>query len=124
MRLPAALVFLRQTWTFSTLNFFLLCAEEVAFAAFGFLTGDALDVRAMREGMRTKPFLQGYRKLVDVKLEILEADERWLTVRGRFARFGFIALCASIAIATAATLASTDATPPAAPPSPAVPSSR
>jgi hypothetical protein len=67
-------------------------------------TGDALDIRTMRDGLVKMTLQAGRAKLVDTKLEILEADERWLLVRGKFARAGFIALSLSIAVATIAVL--------------------
>jgi hypothetical protein len=61
--------------------------------------GDALDVRAMRKGMSRMPLRAGREKLLDIKLEVLEADEKWLMTRGKWARTGFIALSLSIALA-------------------------
>lgn len=63
--------------------------------------GDALDVRSMRDAFLKMELLQGRDKLITTKLEILEADEHWLSIRGRWARVGFIALAASIAITLA-----------------------
>jgi hypothetical protein len=83
-------------------------------------TGDALDVRTMRDAMKKTSFIRGYRKLIDVKLEILEADEKWLTTRGRFARLGFIALTVSIALAAAAAVTQAGTPIPSSPPSPTV----
>ncbi len=80
-------------------------------------TGEALDVRSMKAGLETLPLADGEEKLLDVKLEILEADERWLTVRGRFARTGFILLSLGIAIATTAALMPAEAAPPSQVPS-------
>ncbi|TFB56348.1 hypothetical protein [Cryobacterium tagatosivorans] len=60
--------------------------------------GDALDVRAMRDAFLKMELEQGRYKLITTKLEVLEADERWLIVRGYWARGGFIALTLSIAI--------------------------
>lgn len=61
--------------------------------------GRALDVRRVRDGLLEMQPLQGTYKLVEVKLRVLEADERWLTARGWIARVGFIALALSIAVA-------------------------
>ena len=74
-------------------------------------TGDALDVRAMRQGLERMSLQKGRDKLLTTKLEVLEADESWLRTRGWFARAGFIALSLSIAIATIAVL-SPAASPP------------
>ncbi|MBF4632617.1 hypothetical protein ITJ42_15465 [Clavibacter michiganensis subsp. phaseoli] len=71
-------------------------------------TGDALDVRTMRDGLLSMPIAQGRYKVIDTKLEILEADDRWLGIRGRIARVGFIALTLSIAIAAVAVVLPTD----------------
>lgn len=72
-------------------------------------TGDALDVRAMRDGFLRMPLSEGRYKVIDTKLEILEADDKWLRLRGIFARWGFIALTLSIAIAVAAAILPADA---------------
>lgn len=61
--------------------------------------GDALNVRNFRKGVLDMSALQGQYVLIDTKLEILESDERWLSIRGWIARFGFIFLAASIAVA-------------------------
>ncbi|MBF4619497.1 hypothetical protein ITJ44_15585 [Clavibacter sp. VKM Ac-2873] len=67
-------------------------------------TGDALNIRTMRDGLLTMPIEQGRYKVTDTKLEILEADDKWLSTRGKIARIGFIALTLSIAIAAVAVL--------------------
>lgn len=61
--------------------------------------GEALDVRAMREGLSKMTLRAGRKKLIDTKLDVLEADEDWLSKRGKWARAGFIALTISIALA-------------------------
>jgi hypothetical protein len=68
--------------------------------------GDALDVRSMRDGLLGMPLHEGRYKLIDTKLEVLEADEKWLGVRGLFARLGFIALTLSIVVAVVVAVAS------------------
>lgn len=74
-------------------------------------TGDALNLRTARDRTKTMPPHTWREKLMDVKLEILDADERWLTIRGRIARAGFIALTASILTATLAMVAQSASTP-------------
>ncbi len=76
-------------------------------------TGDALDVRALRDGLVSMAPEDGAAKLIDTKLEILEADEKWLSRRGWFARVGFISLSLSIAVATIAVLLPGPETDPA-----------
>ncbi len=61
--------------------------------------GDALDVRPVRDDLLKMGLLEGTYQLIDTKLEILEADEKWLSARGWIARAGFIALALSIAVA-------------------------
>lgn len=61
--------------------------------------GPGLNVRPMRRDILDMSLIAANYKLIDTKLEILEADEHWLSRRGRIARVGFIALAASIAIA-------------------------
>jgi ABC-type uncharacterized transport system permease subunit len=61
-------------------------------------TGDALDVRAMRDGILDMTLARGRYKAIETKLEILEADESWLGVRGIFARVGFSSLTAGVAV--------------------------
>jgi hypothetical protein len=63
--------------------------------------GDALDVRTMRDGFLSMELQEGRGKLISTKLEVLEADEHWLSVRGHCARVGFIALALSIGITLA-----------------------
>jgi len=107
------------SWIYVTSLFLSLLAAVAGVVVVFPHTGHALNVRAMRDGMKKTTFLQGYRKLIDVKLEILEADEKWLTTRGRFARLGFIALTVSIALAATASVSQVSSpTPP--PPSPSV----
>lgn len=79
-----------------------LCAAVAGVVVVFPRTGQALDVRSMRDGLTALTLTAGQRKLVNVKLEVLEADERWLTRRGRYARAGFISLSVGIAIATIA----------------------
>jgi hypothetical protein len=78
-------------------------------------TGDALDIRSMRDGLLTMPIEQGRYKVIDTKLEILEADDKWLSRRGAIARAGLIALTLSIAIAASAVLFPSGAGPAVAP---------
>jgi hypothetical protein len=57
--------------------------------------GDALDVRAMRDGLLKMPAGKGRNKVIDTKLEVLEADESWLSRRGVVALSIGIALAGS-----------------------------
>ncbi|QEE62326.1 hypothetical protein FVA74_12620 [Salinibacterium sp. dk2585] len=66
--------------------------------------GDTLNIRAMRDDVLEMPVEVAEFKLADTKLEILEADERWLNRRGVVTRIGFVALSLSIAVALAAAL--------------------
>jgi hypothetical protein len=61
--------------------------------------GQAIDIRAIRPDFLKMQLSVGRAKLIDTKLEILEADEDWLTIRGWWARAGFVALTLSIAFA-------------------------
>lgn len=70
--------------------------------------GDALDVRAMRDGLLSMPARNGREKVIATKLEILEADEKWLDRRGVVARIGFVALALSIGIALAGSFVVSD----------------
>jgi len=67
-------------------------------------TGDALDVRAVRDGILGMSIAKGTYKAIETKLEILEADEVWLGTRGIFARIGFISLTAGVAVGVLAKL--------------------
>jgi hypothetical protein len=60
--------------------------------------GAALDVRPMRDSVLKLPLLTARYRVIDTKLEILEEDEKWLSVRGWIARIGFSVLAASIAV--------------------------
>jgi hypothetical protein len=80
--------------------------------------GDALDVRKMRKGMSRMPLRAGREKLLDIKLEVLEADEKWLMTRGKWARAGFIALSLSIALALIGAVVPNDEPQPSESPSP------
>ena len=80
--------------------------------------GDALDVRKMRKGLSKVPLLAGREKLLDIKLEVLEADEKWLMTRGKWARAGFIALSLSIALALLGAVVPNDEPHPRESPSP------
>ncbi|MBB5844917.1 hypothetical protein HD599_003240 [Conyzicola lurida] len=80
--------------------------------------GDALDVRKMRTGMSKMPVRAGREKLLDIKLEVLEADEKWLMTRGKWARTGFIALSLSIALALLGAVVPNDEPQPSKSPAP------
>jgi hypothetical protein len=80
--------------------------------------GDALDVRAMREGLSKMQPRAGRDKLLDIKLDVLEADEKWLMTRGKWARAGFISLSLSIALALLGAVAPGGQPPPSESPSP------
>ena len=70
--------------------------------------GETLDIRPMRDDvLNMDPAVAEYR-VADTKLEILEADEKWLSVRGVIARIGFIALALSIAVALVSALSPTN----------------
>ncbi|KQR39220.1 hypothetical protein ASF80_07285 [Microbacterium sp. Leaf159] len=67
--------------------------------------GPLLNVRVARHGaLRMHPLAARYH-LDDTKLEILEADQQWLNMRGRITRGGFILLALSIAVGLAGTIA-------------------
>jgi hypothetical protein len=79
-----------------------LCGVVVVFPR----RGDALDVRAMRKGLSSMTLRAGRDKLIETKLDNLEADEKWLSTRGSWARAGFVALTLSIALAILGAVAS------------------
>ncbi|KJL30222.1 hypothetical protein [Microbacterium oxydans] len=67
--------------------------------------GQLLNVRAARTDiLRMHPLSARYH-LDDTKMEILEADQKWLDNRGHITRIGFVLLALSIAVGVAGTLA-------------------
>jgi len=67
--------------------------------------GELLDLRRIRQqSLRMHPLATRY-YLDDTKLDILEADQKWLDNRGFITRIGFICLAASIAVGLAGTIA-------------------
>ncbi|PJJ63429.1 hypothetical protein [Compostimonas suwonensis] len=66
--------------------------------------GRALDMRAVRDGILAMPLHKGEYRLIDEKLDILDKDEHWLTVRGWIARAGFVALALGIVVTLVAAL--------------------
>lgn len=80
--------------------------------------GDALDVRPMRNAVLGMDSLLAEYRIADTKLEILEADETWLSNRGAIVRIGFIALTLSIAVALLALFSPADSAEQPEAPSP------
>lgn len=105
-----------------TVNVLMILALTLTFAAAvaGVIVmfprkGDLLDLRRLRHpSLRMHPAAARY-CLDDTKLEILEADQKWLDNRGLITRIGFICLAASIAVGLAGTIA---AFPVEVPPTP------
>lgn len=79
--------------------------------------GPLLHIRVIRHDvLRMHPLAARYH-LDDTKLDILEADQRWLNLRGHITRVGFILLALSIAVGLAGTIVAvpTDPVPSPAP---------
>lgn len=66
--------------------------------------GPLLHIRVIRhDALRMHPLAARYH-LDDTKLDILEADQRWLNLRGHITRVGFILLALSIAVGLVGTI--------------------